>query len=223
MKAKKAIKRLAKIEALLSDVTKRFPNTSLQIQGALKDAKAVFARVKEAVSLQVLSEAANDSKAHSKATPEPAKRKLSAAGEGATQEGVHGRMAKKNEATPNTAPSKKKVAAKTMAAKTPAAMTARKRAQINKAAKKDATPKETPQAPVEIPATVETTPSTLATASATLEATPATLETPPAAVEIPTTLETAPVTVETTPATVGTAPADVEAQTEPVAQMSVGQ
>ena len=58
MKAKKALKRIAKIEALVSDVTERFVNTSLQVQGALKDAKAAFAVVKEAVSLQVSSEAA---------------------------------------------------------------------------------------------------------------------------------------------------------------------
>jgi hypothetical protein len=61
MKAKKALKRLAKIEALISDVTERFSNTSLQIRGALKDAKAAFARVQEAVSIQASSEAAKDS------------------------------------------------------------------------------------------------------------------------------------------------------------------
>lgn len=158
MKAKKALKRLTKIEALMSDVTERFPNTSLQIQGALKDAKAAFARLKEAVSLQVSSETANDSKAPSRQTPETINLKP----------GV-GRVAQKSEATANTEQSKKK-AGKTMVAKTRASMTAKKRAPIKKVGQETAAPKETAQAPVEIPATVETETATVETAPADVEA-----------------------------------------------------
>lgn len=176
MKAKKALKRLAKIEVLLSDVTKRFPNTSLQIQGALKDAKAAFARVKEAVSLQVSAEAANDSKAHSRTTPKPAKRQLSPVVKQAIQERVPGRMAKKTEATANATqstkkavPARKKAAAKPMAVRATTTKTARKRVPIKKTAKKHAAPKKTAHASVEIPATVETIPDAVETTPADIE------------------------------------------------------
>ena len=49
MKAKKVLKRLAKIEALISDVTDRYSNCTAQIREALQDAKAAFTRVKKAV------------------------------------------------------------------------------------------------------------------------------------------------------------------------------
>ena len=48
MKAKKALKRLAKIDALISDVTERYSKGGLQIREALQDAKAAFGRAKEA-------------------------------------------------------------------------------------------------------------------------------------------------------------------------------
>ena len=50
MKANKALKRLAKIEALISDMTERYSKGALYIRKALQDAKAAVARVKEAVS-----------------------------------------------------------------------------------------------------------------------------------------------------------------------------
>src|SRR6266851_2968932 len=52
MKAKKALKRLAKIEALISDVAARYSPSVPHIREALRDAQAVFARLSEAVSLQ---------------------------------------------------------------------------------------------------------------------------------------------------------------------------
>jgi hypothetical protein len=55
MKAKKALKRLAKIETLISDLTERYSKGALQIREALQDAKTAFGRVKEAVSLQASS------------------------------------------------------------------------------------------------------------------------------------------------------------------------
>jgi hypothetical protein len=86
MKANKALKRLAKIEALMSDVTERY-SSAPHIREVLQDAKAAVTRAKEAVSLQASSGTAKNppvkhSKPPSKATPEPSKpkRKLSAAG-----------------------------------------------------------------------------------------------------------------------------------------------
>jgi len=87
MKANKALKRLNKIEALISDVTERYLARAPHIRDVLQDAKAAVTRAKEAVSLQASSGAAKNppvmhSKPTSKATPEISKpkRKLSAAG-----------------------------------------------------------------------------------------------------------------------------------------------
>jgi len=56
MKAKKAFRRLAKIDALISDVAERFSETSVPIREALQDAKAAFAHLKKTVRLQVSSQ-----------------------------------------------------------------------------------------------------------------------------------------------------------------------
>ena len=87
MKANKALKRLAKIEALMSDVTERYSASGPHIRRVLQDAKEAITQAKEAVSLQASTGTAKnarvkDSKPPSKATPEPSKpkRKLSAAG-----------------------------------------------------------------------------------------------------------------------------------------------
>src|SRR5258708_669 len=55
MKANKALKRLAKIEALMSSVTERYSASAPHIREALEDAKAAITRAKEAVSLQTPS------------------------------------------------------------------------------------------------------------------------------------------------------------------------
>ena len=52
MKAIKALKRLAKIEAMLSNLIERYAASNHSIQGVLRDAKASIARAKETVSLQ---------------------------------------------------------------------------------------------------------------------------------------------------------------------------
>ena len=52
MKANKALKRLAKIEALMSDVADRFSASAPHLREALKDLKAAVASVKEAVKVQ---------------------------------------------------------------------------------------------------------------------------------------------------------------------------
>jgi len=90
MKATKALKRLAKIEALMSDVTERY-SSAPHIREVLRDAKAAVTRAKEAVSLQASSGTAKNlsvehSEPTSKAKREPSKpkRKLSAAGRKAT-------------------------------------------------------------------------------------------------------------------------------------------
>jgi hypothetical protein len=55
MKANKALKRLAKIEALMSDLTERYSASAPHLRKVLQDAKAAVARAKEAVSLEVSS------------------------------------------------------------------------------------------------------------------------------------------------------------------------
>lgn len=50
MKANKALKRISKIEALTSDVTRRLSKGAPHISEALKDLKAAVARVRKAVS-----------------------------------------------------------------------------------------------------------------------------------------------------------------------------
>ena len=52
MKANKALKRLAKIEALMSDVAERFSASAPHLREALKDLRAAVLSVKEAVKVQ---------------------------------------------------------------------------------------------------------------------------------------------------------------------------
>ena len=99
MKANKALKRLAKIEALMSDVTERY-SSAPHIREVLQDAKAAVTRAKEAVSLQASSGTATNppakhSKRTSKATAKPSKpqQKLSAAGRKAIAEATKKRWA----------------------------------------------------------------------------------------------------------------------------------
>lgn len=66
MKANKALKRLAKIEALISDLTERYSSGAAHVREAFHEARAAFNRVKAAVSLEA-------------ATHSPAKRKKAAA------------------------------------------------------------------------------------------------------------------------------------------------
>jgi len=58
MKANKALKRLAKIEALISDVMERYSSRASHLREALRDAKAAIARVTQAINSQVPSESA---------------------------------------------------------------------------------------------------------------------------------------------------------------------
>ena len=67
MKANKALKRLAKIETLMSDVAERFSASAPHLREALKDLKAAVLIVKEAVKVQA-------STAPKKASPKKAAR-----------------------------------------------------------------------------------------------------------------------------------------------------
>ena len=87
MKSSKILKRIAKIEALMSKLTERSSVSAPDIQELLRNAKAAITRAKKAVSLQASPGVAKNSPAKSakhpsKATREPSKpkRKLSADG-----------------------------------------------------------------------------------------------------------------------------------------------
>ena len=67
MKANKALKRLAKIETLMSDVAERFSASAPHLREALKDLKAAVLSVKEAVKVQASSSAAPKKASHKKA------------------------------------------------------------------------------------------------------------------------------------------------------------
>ena len=146
MKANKALKRLAKIEALISDVTQRYSAGAPPVRKMLQEAKAAVTRAKEAVNLRTTSGTAKDTSAqHSKPTskaPQSAKpkRRLSAAGRRAIQEALQRRWAEKRQAAAKSSQAPKKAAApKKTAVKKAAPAKARKRsAPIKKAAKKTA-------------------------------------------------------------------------------------
>jgi len=147
MKANKALKRLAKIEVLISDVTERYSSTP-HIREVLQDAKAAVTRAKKAVSLQASSGTAKNSpmkhsKPPSKPTPEEPKAKRRISKEGmariiaATKKRWAAvRAAKAQGAAKKAAPAKKKVAAQKAPAK--AGKKAAKRATTRKAPAKAA-------------------------------------------------------------------------------------
>jgi hypothetical protein len=62
MKPNKVHKRLAKIEAMITDLTERYSKGPVHIREALQDAKAAIAHVKEAVSSGMAKKAAADPK-----------------------------------------------------------------------------------------------------------------------------------------------------------------
>src|ERR1700679_2480027 len=105
MKANKALKRLAKIESLISDVTERYSAGAHHIREALHEAKAAVARVKAAVRSQPSSGTAKTSKA-----PPKKKRRLSAAGKKAIQEAARRRWTQKRAATAKADRATKKAA-----------------------------------------------------------------------------------------------------------------
>lgn len=175
MKSIKALKKLTRIEGLLSNVIERYAAGDQNMKAVLDDAKDAVIRVKAAVGLQESSEAKNTSVkaakpnrrrqaavrgttgSPSKATAEPSKpkRKLSKAGRAAIAAASKKRWAlKRAEAAKVRAPFKKEVATKESTAKV-AVVKARptkaaKMAPGNKAAETKATAKmmAPPPAPV---------------------------------------------------------------------------
>jgi hypothetical protein len=113
MKANKALKRVTKIEGLVSEVAKRFSAHTPDLRGAFDDLKAAFGRVKEAVEAQ--------------ASSLTAKKKASRSGTAKADKPRAGGT---------------KAAAKKAAAKAPAAKTAKRRAPASKAAKAAPAPKK---------------------------------------------------------------------------------
>ena len=140
MKANKALKRLAKIEALLSDVTERCSASAPHVRDVLQDAKAAVARAKEAVRLR--------------------------ASAGKPKKSAPIKKAAKKAAAKKAAPAQTKAAVKRVAAKVPRAKTARRSVPIKTAARKTPAKKTAPvpvQAATEVatqePMPAELTPS----------------------------------------------------------------
>ena len=101
MKANKALKRLAKIETLMSDVAERFSASAPHLREALKDLKAAMLSVKEAVKVQT-------SPASKKAVPKKAAR--------AGKKAVGKKAVKKRPGVRNAAKGVKKIPPKRVAA-----------------------------------------------------------------------------------------------------------
>jgi hypothetical protein len=98
MKSKKVLKRIAKIEALISEVAERSSQSAPHVRELLRDAKAAIIRAKEAVQASsgtAKNPPAKGAKPPSKAMPEALrpKRKLSAAGRRAISEATKKRWA----------------------------------------------------------------------------------------------------------------------------------
>jgi len=159
MKASKVHKRLAKIEALIADLTERYSKGAVNVRAALQGAKVAVAHLKAAVSSQASPGTAKKSEAPSTETRKPAKRKITAAHRRAIREGVRRRLAQKKAATAKAggarkkvAPATKKTAVKRAGAKAPTGNTAKKSAPLKKAAGKTLAPA------VNVPAPVRTVP-----------------------------------------------------------------
>jgi hypothetical protein len=152
MKANKALKRLAKIEALMSDVVERYSASAPHVRELLQDAKAAVTRAKEAVSLRSSSGTAKNpavehSAPTSKATPESTKpkRTLSAAGKAAIVAALKKRWAAKRAAAKKAANAQQPPAAKKAAKKAP--VKASRKAATKGAAKRPQKAAATPAVP----------------------------------------------------------------------------
>jgi hypothetical protein len=137
MKVNKALKRLAKIEVLMSNVAARYSPSAPHTREVLQDAKTAVARAKEAVEafFRTAKNAAKPKRKLSAAARRRRAQKRAAAGSA-------DRVAKK------AAPVRKKAAVKKAAVKAPTAKTTKKRAPIKKAVKKTAAK---PTAPAQYP------------------------------------------------------------------------
>jgi hypothetical protein len=161
MKAKKVLKRIAKIEALISEVKERSSASAPHIRELLGDAKAAVIRVKEAVILQASSGTAKNrpvkhSEPSSKTTPELSKpkRKLSAAGRKAIVAATKKRWATFHAAKAKPVVAKKATAKKAVVKKAP--VKAAKKAPVKKVAVKKTAAKLQKTAPGPAQAGTET-------------------------------------------------------------------
>jgi len=155
MKATKALKKLARIEASLSDLIERFSASDHRGQEFLQNAKASVIRARE--TFQTSSRTAKNPQVKhgdeppSKASSEPSKpkRKLSAAGRKAIIAATKKRWALKRAeaaktATKNAAPTRKKGATKRAAIKAAPAEAAIETAPVKKVVQKSAAKKTAP-------------------------------------------------------------------------------
>lgn len=152
MKANKILKRISKIEALMSKVTDRSSASAPHIRELLRDAKAAVTRAKKAMRLQASSGTtknppATGAKHPSKATPEASKpkRKLSAAGRKAIVAATKKRWAAFHAAAKEAEKAEPAVPKKTARKKTASATAARN--TVRKTAPKVAVKKTTPKKP----------------------------------------------------------------------------
>jgi hypothetical protein len=137
MKVSRVLKRITKIEALMSKVTERSSTLAPHVRALLGDAKAAVIRAKEAVGLHASTGTGKNapvknSKPRSNGTPEPSKvkRNLSAAGRKAIVDATKRRWALKRAKAPKAAvkqagPTRKKGTIKKTAVKAPAKATKR--------------------------------------------------------------------------------------------------
>ena len=77
MKVKKAVKRLTKIKALMSDVTKRFSVSAPHLREVLQGAEDAIARAKQAVSIESGTKATTAKARRSAKRATPAQKKAS--------------------------------------------------------------------------------------------------------------------------------------------------
>ena len=185
MKANKALKRLAKIEALMSDVTERYSARGPGTRKMLQNAEAAIVRAKAAVNLEASPRPAKTrlverSRRPSKTTPEPTKpkRKLSAAGRRASKAALQRRRAQKlaeaqkaQRFAKKAAPARKNAIVKKVTAKPSTTKAAKKAAPLKKAAVKRAAVKRAViKQPVEQAVVTTTAPPTSAPATSALPA-----------------------------------------------------
>ena len=149
MKANKALKRLARIEALITDMTERYSADAPRIREALQNAKVAVTQAKETVRLQVPSGNAKkppvkQPKVMAEAAPELSepKRRLSAAGREAIIAATKKRWALKKAETAKSTPAKTAAPKKVAVKKVARAKAVKKSAPVKKKAIKRAVAKK---------------------------------------------------------------------------------
>ena len=132
MKISKVHKRLAKIEALIEDLTERYSQGAVHVRAALEGTKVAVAHLKASLSSQASSGAPKKSEAPAAVPAKAAKRKLSGAHKRAIREGVRRRLAEKKAivakesgVAKKAVPAPKKAAVKKATVKAPAGKAAK--------------------------------------------------------------------------------------------------